>query len=219
MNTMATTEQLVSQHPFLYHMAAVGSWKSIQEHGLLSTTALLDHFEVQEPTKSRLNSEWRPNSVVIKPGLVIRDQRPMPTSSLTKALVGLNPSQWYEFLNSKTFFWPTRSRLNKMLNARLYREELHDVITVDTRELLARHGSRVWLSPINSGFALFGTPLRGTFTFKSIEEYPSIRRNTDVAEVAVQYHVPDIREISLRVERWRGSLRLETIWESEACED
>jgi hypothetical protein len=34
--------QLVTDNPVLFHMAERGSWDSIREHGLLSTSALLD---------------------------------------------------------------------------------------------------------------------------------------------------------------------------------
>jgi hypothetical protein len=40
------TAELIARYPRLYHMAEDGSWPSIQAHGLLSTRAMLDHFEV-----------------------------------------------------------------------------------------------------------------------------------------------------------------------------
>ena len=41
-------ERLISRYPTLYHMAEDGSWESIQRHGLLSTSALLDRFEIED---------------------------------------------------------------------------------------------------------------------------------------------------------------------------
>ena len=41
-----TPEYLAQRWPRLYHMAEAGSWESVKRHGLLSTTALLDLFEV-----------------------------------------------------------------------------------------------------------------------------------------------------------------------------
>ena len=45
---MTETElsELLRHCPTLYHMAEGGSWPSIQRHGLRSTSALLDLFEV-----------------------------------------------------------------------------------------------------------------------------------------------------------------------------
>jgi hypothetical protein len=40
-------ERLASRYPVLFHMAEDGSWESIRERGLLSTSALLDLFEVE----------------------------------------------------------------------------------------------------------------------------------------------------------------------------
>ena len=34
-------EQLIEHYPRLYHMAWAGSWKSIEQHGLLPTQELL----------------------------------------------------------------------------------------------------------------------------------------------------------------------------------
>ena len=90
------------------------------------------------------------------------------------------------------------------------------MLTVDTRKLIERHWDEITLSPINSGFALFGQPKRGKFTFKGINEYPAVHRKGDVAEVAVAHQVPDIENLTLSADRWRGGHWLKTIWRPEA---
>ena len=201
-------------------MAECGSWQSIQKYGLLSTTALLNLFEVPDPRRSKIESEQRTDSVPIRHrehGVgVIRDQKPMPLGPLEKCLVGMTPKEWFELLNSKTFFWPTQERLKRLLNGVQYKKRSHDVLTVDTRKLIERHWDEITLSPINSGFARFGKPKRGKFTFKEIDEYPAVRRKDDVAEVAVAYQVPDMEDLTLSVDRWRGGDWLETIWKPGA---
>ena len=217
---MATIDELVSKYPRLFHMAESGSWQNIQKYGLLSTTALLNLFEVPDPPRSKIESEQRTDSVPVQHpeyGIgVIRDQKPMPLGPLKKCLVGMTPKEWFELLNSKTFFWPTQERLGKLLNGVQYKKKSHDVLTVDTRKLIERHRDKITLSPINSGFAIFGKPKRGKFTFKGIDEYPAVHRKGDVAEVAVAYQVPDIEDLTLSVDRWRGDDWLETIWKPEA---
>ncbi|HEV2742180.1 MAG TPA: hypothetical protein VGV91_03395 [Rubrobacter sp.] len=55
--------QLAARHPVLYHMAEDGSRESIQRLGLLSTSALLDRFEVGGALRFRIGSaarRWRP---------------------------------------------------------------------------------------------------------------------------------------------------------------
>src|ERR1700730_7684311 len=96
--------ELVLRWPVLYHMAEAGSWPSIRRNGLLSTTALLDLFEVEEPRRQRLETEWRRDSQRIDHPIhgtaVIRDQRPMPPEVLEKFLEpGLSTADWYRLIN------------------------------------------------------------------------------------------------------------------------
>ena len=210
---IVTPQELVRRYPLLYHMAEAGSWPSIQEHGLLSTTALLDLFEVGVTDRRRMESEWRQNSILIAHPIhgtaVIRDQKPMPPSKLANNLVNMTPEEWYEFLNRKTFFWADWNRLTNLLNAYAYRDKAHSVLTVDTKVLLTRHGNRTSLCPINSGFIYHGGK-RGKETFKPIANYPSGSR---VWELAVEYGVPDVADLVVRVEDWRRDSRLRVVWD------
>ncbi len=196
-------------------MAEAGSWDSIRKHGLLSTTALLDLFEITGSRRFKLESEWRPESVAIHHPIlgraVIRDQKPMPPSELQNCLDGLTPRQWYEMLNRKTFFWVEEKRLITLLNAFAYRNRAHCVIAVDTRALLDNHADRVTLSSINSGFVYYGGT-RGQATFRAIEDFPSGRT---VWELAVEHSVPDIAELTLRVTERKGDRELRVIWERQ----
>jgi hypothetical protein len=91
-----------------------------------------------------------------------------------------------------------------------YRNQIHDVLTVDTGSLVRAHAGRIRLSPINSGATLYpNAPARGTQTFLPIEDYPwreHHRRKTisrAVTELAVIDGVPDIVDHIVRVERRR----------------
>jgi hypothetical protein len=44
-------KDLIGRSPRLYHMAEADTWDSIREHGLLSTSALLDLFEIKGDVK------------------------------------------------------------------------------------------------------------------------------------------------------------------------
>lgn len=211
--TDMTPAELARRYPRLYHMAELGSWPSIQKHGLLSTTALLDLFEVDDEKRHSIESEWRSDSVPIPHPIhgdaVIRDQGPMPPNELVNCLVNLTTTEWYELLNRMTFFWAEWRRLANLLNAVAYRNKPHCVITIETRALLARHGSRASLSAINSGFVNYGGP-RGRDTFKSIANFPS---GHTVWELAVDYSVPDLADLVISVEEWRRDTRLRVIWD------
>ena len=194
-------------------MAEEGSWPSIQKHGLLSTTALLDLFEVQGTIRRKIESDWRPKSVVITHPIhgkaVVRDQKPMPPEEIGKCLVDLTPQQWYEFINQKTFFWTDENRLNRLLNAWAYRDRSHLVLIVDTKRLVELYPDQIRLCEINSGFASYGGK-RGLGSFKPIGDFPS---GHIVWEFALEYSVPAIASSILRIEKRKQDKILGIIWE------
>jgi hypothetical protein len=189
------------RYPRLWHMAEVENWALIQTQGLLSTSALLDLFDVTGTERQEIESSYRGESVVIehpKHGkATIRDQGPMHSDAVVaRFLDDLTPAEWYRTLNSRVFFWLTEERLERLLGAGLYRERSHLVLELDTAALLDRYIERVTLSPINSG-AIFagGTTRRGRETFSRFDEYPWCRREERkelVVELAVDRAVPDL---------------------------
>jgi len=214
-------EDFVGHYPRLYHMAQDGAWDSIRQHGLLSTTALLDLFEVNGDLRHQIESCHRPKSITITHAqlgsAVIRDQKPMHESALLKCLRNMTPCQWYELLNGKSFFWVKEERVQQLLAARMYRSTTHTVITVDTASLLKVHQNRIALSPINSGSTLYNPRPRGADTFLPLPDYPFDDRRKKaglaraVAELAVEYSVPDVRQHVIRVERRKGNRVIERL--------
>lgn len=204
-------ERLVSRYPTLYHMAEDGSWESIRRHGLLSTSALLDKFEVEGEERFAIESVRRPEIVSIEhPNhgtAFVRDNKPMQEKSLERCLVGMTPREWYEHLNRRVFFWVEWKRLLKLLGARAYKDRPHLVLEVDTAKLLDRHAERAMLSPINSGatFAMSPAP-RGPDTFRRVADHPE---DKPVVELSVDYAVPDIADFVLSASRWHGAEELE----------
>lgn len=213
-------EELAGRFPRLYHMAQLGSWPSIQKYGLLSTTALLDLFELRGDERFRIESCHRPESVpIVHPRLgraVIRDQKPMSDRSLRKALVrGLKPADWYRELNSRVFFWLTEERLSTLMSARAYRGQRHNVLVIDTKGLLARHEHRIMLSAMNSGCTIPFPHKRSLKTFRRIAEYPyaSRKRNRDpIVELAVDYSVPDICDFVIEVREAGAGQPTKLVW-------
>jgi hypothetical protein len=215
-------EQLCETYPRLYHMAEATSWPSISKHGLLSTSGLLDLYAINGKQRTLIESHHRPQSVVIKHpkygSAVIRDQKPMRESALLKCLVGCTPKQWYEFLNRRVFFWLTEERVCTLLKARPYRGDVHIVIIVDTESLLRVHGRASLLSPINSGSTIYRPVSRGIASFQPPGSYPYAQRRKArgkpyaIAELAVEYSVPGIRDYVLRVERRRASKLLDILY-------
>jgi hypothetical protein len=213
-----TPQEFVARHPVLYHMAEQGSWESIREHGLLSTSALLDLFEIGGPSRLAIESAHRPASIQIRHPrygvAVVRDQKPMSETKLRSCLVGMEPREWYELLNRRVFFWPTSERLTRLLSARENRNGPHVVIEVDSSILLEQQLSRTTLSRINSG-STFRKPVpRGRETFLPLSEYPQDWwRARRLGEVAVDHGIPNIADLVISVGEWEGSSKLNTLWE------
>jgi hypothetical protein len=195
-------------------MAEAGTWESIRRHGLLSTSSLLDLFEVTGTERERIESQRRPESVTIthpKHGTaIIRDQKPMREAAIASCLTDMTPRRWYELLNRRVFFWLTRKRLLTLLNARAYKGKMHCVLTVDTARLIERHMERITLSPINSGSALYDPRPRGSRTFLRLGEYPYMERyklrgeKDAIAELAIDYAIKDITDFVVRVDHMKG---------------
>lgn len=226
-----TEEELIRNYPRLWHMAHEGAWPAIRDHGLMSAAALLDAYGVSGDEHRRLFSQRRPESVPLShpglPGAVLRDQKPMHDAALQSCLLdGLTPKDWYELLNSRSFFWLSRERIWRLLQAKAYRDKVQTVITLDTKRLLAAHRDRVWLSPLNSGSTLFKPQPRGRGTFVPISDFPFKERAKkrllpeNVVELLVEHSVPDIHDHVLAVHLVQGSQILREIWRSpEAVDD
>ena len=129
-------------------------------------------------------------------------------------LQDLSPDEWRETLNRRVFFWPTVERLEKMLKVYLRDEQM--IFEVETAKLLERHGDRVELSHINSGFASsrYRPARRGTSTFVLIDDYDGSKKNT-IAELTVPHSVPDILAITHRVTGRQRGRPDRTVWMSE----
>ena len=99
----------VKRYPTLYHMAERDSWDSILEHGLMSTSALLDLFEVDVEQRETIESKRRDECIEVRHpehgSATIRDNKPMSGKALLKSLDDhLAPRDWYEILNRRCFF-------------------------------------------------------------------------------------------------------------------
>lgn len=216
-------ENLIVRHPRLFHMAEAGSWDSIRTRGLLSTTALLDLFEYSGEQRRAIESARRAEMTKIEHPVhgtaVIRDNKPLREKFLTACLTDMTAVQWYELLNRKTFFWVSPARLSRLLKARAYRDRAHDVLVVDTRKLVERDVERIVLAPINTGATLYpSASRRGSHTFRPVADYDfraMIRRrgkDDAITELAVDYAVPAIEDVAIRVERREGDRMINVLW-------
>jgi hypothetical protein len=129
----------------------------------------------------------------------------------------LTPSDWYELLNAKAFFWLTENRLHRLTGARAYRDLEHDVLEADTRSLIRAHRNAIWLCPMNSGCTKPMPHPRDETIFRRISGYPYKHwcrkrpRGERVVELAVDHSVPDICDHVRRVVVKRGSSIIDVI--------
>lgn len=89
-----TTDYIAERWPRLFHMAEGGSWPSIEKHGLRSTSALLDLFEISGDERQRIEDRRRPESVEIHHPVfgtaLIRDNKPVNEKVLRRTLDGMS---------------------------------------------------------------------------------------------------------------------------------
>lgn len=201
-------------------MSESGSWDSIRKHGLLSTSALLDLFEIDGDRRTTIESRLRMKSFEIQHPVhgtaVIRDQNAMwnkpatrdrPAVTLEECLDGISIEEWCFFLNQKVFFWPNQYRLGNMLGSYFYRNRPHWVIIVETREIVSKLLDEIILSAINTGSIWLGEK-RNKNSVRPLAEFHSNK----LVELGVEHSVPDIERITLAVEEWQGKRKLKTIW-------
>jgi hypothetical protein len=204
-------EDFVRRYPSLYHMAEIGTWPSIEKHGLLSTSASLDRLGIKGSARVRFERAHRGEKVALRSDgfeVVLRDQKPMPPARIAKALTdGTTPEQWYRFLNGKVFLWAEEHRLLGLLSARPYRHLVHDVLTLDTNRLVDAYLNRISVCRMNSGNTFPYWHSRGRNDFMSIAAYPVTATGAPfkpVVEVVVEYAIPDVAKFVTRVRKMKG---------------
>jgi hypothetical protein len=215
--TVMDVESFVARYPRLYHMAEKGTWPSIKELGLLSTSAVLDLCGVNGAQRDALERGHRPEKITVGTDvqIVLRDQKPMAPERLAMGLQdGITPAEWYELINGKVFMWARQERLYGLLGARHYRALEHDVLTIDTASLVGVHSGAIWLCPMNSGNTFPIPHHRGKNTFSRIADYDvnrTGRPRKEVVEVVVDYSVPDMAQHVVEVRRMRGDTVLQQL--------
>jgi hypothetical protein len=207
-------------------MADEKSWPSIERLGLLPAATLLQRWNDPAHLHDGALTEVRQKSLLLDHSTygtaVVRDQKPLNSAALAESLLDLTVAEWLDELNSRSFFFLQRERLETLLNARSYRKQVNLVITIDTASLLQAHEAKIDLCRINSGFAQpHSKAPRGRDTFQPISAYdhpvralPRTAPKWDVSELTVRGGVADLKSHTLKVDRMQGSTVLETIFEA-----
>lgn len=196
-------------------MADSRNLQGILERGLLSTSSLLDLFEIRGAERVAIERKHRPATVPIEHErygtAMIRDQKPMSVSRIAASLTDAAPDAFFRFLNGRVFFWPTEKRLATMNAARAYREQDQTVFVLASEPLIAEYEKRIRLSPMNSGATTPFAHPRSIGMFKRVNEfdYESRSKYADpIAEVTIDAGVDNIMEFVERIEIWRGGEKI-----------
>ena len=180
----------------VFHLAERQNLPSIHQHGLLSTSALLDLVALSGAARKKYE-QYRSDLMELPGGLVIRDQRPMPPRALERCLIRMTVSQWYALLNSKVFFWCDIERLHRQRKACHARPQV--VLTVDTERLLERYGTCATLSPINTGNARRRPVIRGEGTFVPYWDWLRSRWGSESASLGTRTRSHSHRPVELSI--------------------
>lgn len=219
-----TPDELVANYPVLHHMAEPDSWPMIAQIGLLSTQQLVAECDLPAAEATRILRTRRKTSARLHHPRVgpvtIRDQNPLREGNLIASLTDMTVEQWLAVLNDRVFFWLHPARLDRLLSAKLYRNQSHDVLVLNTRDLLDRHLDRVRITAMNTGATIFpNASPRGSDTFLRVEDFPFAQRRrrhplkNAAVELAVIGGVPDVADLVHRVERRQGDRVLEEIFQ------
>jgi len=165
-----TPEELAGLHPCLFHVTLAEAVDGIHRHGLLSTSRLLDLFEVKGRARVALERGRRPTRQVLdhpRHGrLTLNDNTPLAETALAGCLDdGLTPADWFATLNARVFFWVDEDRVARFVAARANRGRTLAVLVLDTLGVACAYRDRVELSAINAGSALRRPARRGNATF------------------------------------------------------
>jgi hypothetical protein len=190
-------------------MASRGSWPMIRKHGLLSSSKLVELFEVPEPRRTELLSTQRKQSETIchpeHGTATLRDQKPLSAKNLDRCLRGCDPAGWYRILNERVFFWLDRERLITLMSAAEYADKTHTVLQIDSAGIVERYADQIELAHMNTGNTRPFPHPRGPDTFRCMEDYDyqNRRKLTDyrsVVELTVIGGVAEIHRYVTRVE-------------------
>ncbi len=165
--------EFVVKYPHCYHLTAAGAWPHLRQHGLLSTSRVLEqHGRGDDPAGSQHRAAGvRLEGTDQLPTVLVRDQIPLSLAQLPGVLTDMTSEEWLRTLNSRVFFFVRRDDALALSKARAYRTQEHELVTVTTRSLVNACASRVQLAHLTTGTVQRASGKRGSDTFQSIDTY------------------------------------------------
>ena len=178
--------------PKLYHLTFASNLQSIQQHGLMSSTALADHYAFTTEEREACIEKRRLCNQELY-GITLRDQHAAPESKMKTCLVGVSIPDWLALLNSKVFFFLVLKKAQRM--AETYAAYKNILLEVDTKALLECHAKASFVCRFNSGSFLFKPTPRGRASYIPMAEF-ELRKKSVPAELTVNEAIPAILTFS-----------------------
>ncbi|WP_148053127.1 DUF7002 family protein [Pseudomonas brassicacearum] len=175
-NPILTPEEISSLHPRLFHITHPQALPSISKYGLLSTSHLLELFDVPSEDRSLLEAMRRPTNIEIEHPVhgkaILTDNTPLMVKALSQCLDdGLHPADWMRLLNQRVFFWVDEKNMTNHLRASTHRREKRVVMVFDTLSVARANFKKIELAPINTGSTVRKAARRGLSTFSPAHLY------------------------------------------------
>ena len=178
--------------PKLYHLTFATNLPSIQQHGLLSATALADTYTFTPEEREACIDRRRLCNQDLH-GITLRDQQAAPESKMKTCLVGISIPDWLALLNSKVFFFLELKKAQRM--AETYAAYQNILLEVDTKALLDRHAAESFLCRFNSGSFQFKPTPRGRASFIPMAEF-ELRKKSAPTELSINSPIPAIMDFA-----------------------
>ena len=188
-------DDLVSRYPRLWHATFEGGWEGIQSSGLLSSTDLLtlvgreDEASAMRPEVVHLDAPFGP---VVLRNQVLSRKDPEP------CLDGITVPEWWQLVNGRSYFFVDPDDLQKLVDSCLALGLGQEVITFNTRRLLADVADQVDVSLVGAGsFPRTTGPSRGPSTFPRIEAFDGNPAKIKEVSVPVPLEITDTAVVSV----------------------
>jgi hypothetical protein len=196
---------LARLRPKLFHITSPGAYRSIFDHGLMSTALLLETYGWKPEAIDELVTTPRSDYVTIE-GIDGRDparlihQRPINPAVLGKslALTGTTESDYLRLLANRVFLFPSDDTATGFREA-LLADGPVDVLTINTFTMLKTAEDRVEVSRHNSGASPRSPIAKGRQTWLPLDQFE--RRVAEIKEVTVVDRLDDVETFTLSVVR------------------
>lgn len=186
---------LVARFPRLWHATHPGGWEGISSTGLRTATDLLasgGRAEEAGALRAEAVSLTTPDGTA-----TLREQtcnRPDPAPYLDAMTV----PEWWTLLNSRSYYFVDREALDRMVEASLERGIAQEIITFETRRLLAPVADHVEVTTINASvFPRATGPARGRGTFQPLADYAGLVTKIKEVTITVPVQVADASVVSV----------------------